>query len=199
MDVQGSLWLPLWIRFIVRRDWGGWLDRRMTGWAGNWIGRPNCSHNKLRKRAKERGEERVTADGWVSSPTSSHPSTTATPPPPPLLSVCPSHCGLHLTVKSPTQHNNREREADGGNGGEWHISIWSTAEKHRKGKEERVLACVVPFSASVCVQEDVMLRLVDRISVSVWVEDGRWEQPCANCRIKLDSTWERSRQVGSWD
>lgn len=41
------------------------------------------------------------------------------------------------------------------------------AEKHRKGKEERVLACVVPFSASVCVQEDVMLRLVDRISVSV--------------------------------
>lgn len=150
MDVQGSLWLPLWIRFIVRRDWGGWLDRRMTGWAGNWIGRPNCSHNKLRKRAKERGEERVAADGWVSSPTSIHPSTTATPPPPPLLSVCPSHCGLHLTVKSPTQHNNREREADGETGENGTSASEARPRNTAKGKK-RECWHVWFHSARVCV------------------------------------------------
>ena len=70
-------------------------------------------------------EQRETAESdWVSRTSSS----------PPLPSVCPSHCGLHLTVKSPTQHNNTQ--ADGETEREITSEVWQRLDvEQHTGRE----------------------------------------------------------------
>ena len=67
-------------------------------------------------------EQRETAESdWVSRTSGS----------PPLPSVCPSHCGLHLTVKSPTQHNNTQTGKQSERSAIWSLTEAGCRAAHR--------------------------------------------------------------------
>lgn len=107
---------------------------------------------------------------------------------PPCSPVCVSITpGLHLTVKSPTQHNNTETPSErGGNKSAsevwWRLNVErSTVERHWNRLQRERRESVLLFQC-VCSGDEVITDLSEDIWVCVCVW-WRWEMGAAMCKL----------------